>query len=317
MEKNNKNHKTEQSPSDNKKQQLNDDDSRIDVSKSVFQVNREIQAQKQRELEEKQSELLRQHELREKKKKEEYDRRILEEKKELMRLKQGIIEESEKIPMQPEEPEVTKRSLGKRISSFFYLNKWWLIIAAVFLSIGGVIVYSIVSRTTPDVAVMYVQYNYDVGEAPGFQEYILSFTEDFNDDGKTIASVYFLPYSDNSYANYQLGVDGKMSAQFQAGEAVIVFGAEKLSQYLAPEEDFLVNLEEMFPDNPHVDKCRFMLKGTKFAERIGVEEQYITDDLYLAIRKPMKLASVSEKKMQKTYDKDVVVFKKIIEDLSE
>ena len=68
MEKNNKNHKTEQSPSDNKKQQLNDDDSRIDVSKSVFQVNREIQAQKQRELEEKQSELLRQHELREKKK---------------------------------------------------------------------------------------------------------------------------------------------------------------------------------------------------------------------------------------------------------
>ena len=118
MEKNKKNHKTEQSPSDNKKQQLNDDDSRIDVSKSVFQVNREMQAQKQRELEEKQAELLRQHELMEKKKKEEYDRRILEEKKELMRLKQGIIEESEKIPMQPEEPEVTKRSLGTGISAF-------------------------------------------------------------------------------------------------------------------------------------------------------------------------------------------------------
>lgn len=317
MEKNKKNRKTEQQSPDNNKPLSHEDDSKIDVNKSVFQVNREMQAQKQRELEEKQAELLRQHELREKKKKEEYDRRILEEKKELMRLKQGIIEESETITEQPNEPEEVKRSLGQKISSFFYLNKWWLAIAAVFVSITGVLVYSHFSSTSPDVAVMYVQYNYDVGEAPGFQEYIQSFTEDFNDDGKTVASVYFLPYSDNMYANYQLGVDGKMSAQFQAGEAVIVFGGEKLSQYLAPEEDFLVNLEEMFPDNPHIDKCRFMLKGTKFAERIGVEEQYITDDLYLAIRKPMKLASVSEKKMQKTYDKDVVVFKKLIEDLSE
>ena len=316
MEKNKKNSKTEQQSPDNKKLSRENDE-RIDVNKSVFQVNREMQAQKQRELEEKQAELIRQHELREKKKKEEYDRRILEEKKELMRLKQGIIEESETITEQPDEPEEVKRSLGKKISSFFYLNKWWLAIAAVFVSITGILVYSHLTSTSPDVAVMYVQYNYDVGEAPGFPEYIKSFTEDFNDDGKTVASVYFLPYSDNSYANYQLGVDGKMSAQFQAGEAVIVFGAEKLSQYLAPEEDFLVNLEEMFPDNPHVDKCRFMLKGTKFAERIGVEEQYITDDLYLAIRKPMKLASVSEKKMQKTYDKDIAVFKKIIEDLSE
>lgn len=317
MEKNKKNRKTEQQSPDNNKPLSHEDDSKIDVNKSVFQVNREMQAQKQRELEEKQAELLRQHELREKKKKEEYDRRILEEKKELMRLKQGIIEESETITEQPDEPEEVKRSLGQKISSFFYLNKWWLAIVAVFVSITGVLVYSHFSSTSPDVAVMYVQYNYDVGEAPGFQEYIQSFTEDFNDDGKTVASVYFLPYSDNMYANYQLGVDGKMSAQFQAGEAVIVFGGEKLSQYLAPEEDFLVNLEEMFPDNPHIDKCRFMLKGTKFAERIGVEEQYITDDLYLAIRKPMKLASVSEKKMQKTYDKDVVVFKKLIEDLSE
>lgn len=317
MKKNKKNHKSElENPKSSAKKQASPENSeKIDVSKSVFQVSREMQAQKQRELEEKQAELLRQHELREKQKKEEYDRRILEEKKELIRLKQGLIEESEAIPSEEEQKEV-KRSLSKKISSFFYLNKWWLIIAAVFVSIGGVIVYSLVTRTSPDVAVMYVQYNVDVGEAPGFQEYILGFTEDFNDDGKTIASVYYLPYSDNTYANYQLGVDGKMSAQFQAAEAVIVIGGEKLSQYLAPEEDFLVDLEELFPDNPHVDKCRFMLKGTKFAERIGVEEQYITDDLYLAIRKPMKLASTSKEKMQKTYDKDFEVFKKIIEDLS-
>ena len=64
------------------------DDDKIDVSKSVFQVNREMHEQKLAELEEKQKELERQAQEREKKKREAYERRILEEKKELIRLKQ-------------------------------------------------------------------------------------------------------------------------------------------------------------------------------------------------------------------------------------
>ena len=54
-----------------------DNDDRLDIKKSVFEVNRELREQKQREEEEKQAELNRRIEEREKKRQEEYERRIL------------------------------------------------------------------------------------------------------------------------------------------------------------------------------------------------------------------------------------------------
>lgn len=320
MEKNKKNHtdhgKKQEAPDEKNKpaSPLPDNDEKINVSKSVFQVNREMQKQKQRELEEKQAMLLRKHELLEKQKQEAYDRRILEEKKELIRLKQGLIEESEVI--HEEQKTAVKLSFGKKLTSFIYLNKWWLGIGIVFALILTFLIYSFVTKTEPDAVILYVEYNVDVGEAPGLQEYLSTFAEDKNGDGKVKASVYYIPFSDNTYSNYQLGVDGKMTSQFQSADAVIVIGGKKLSEFLNPESESLMNLEEMFPDNPNVDKCRFMLKNTKFAERIGVSPEYISDDLYLAIRKPMKLYSASKEQMQKTYDRDIEMFKAIIEDLS-
>lgn len=292
-----------------------DNNEKINVSKSVFQVNREMQEQKQRELEEKQAMLLRKHELLEKQRQEAYDRRILEEKKELIRLKQGLIEESEVI--HEKQDTAVKLSLGKKFRSFIYLNKWWLGIGIVFALILSFLIYSFVTKTEPDAVILYVEYNVDVGEAPGLQEYLSTFAEDKNGDGKVKADVYYIPFSDNAYSNYQLGVDGKMSSQFQSADAVIVIGGKKLSEFLTPESESLMDLEEMFPGNPYVDKCRFMLKNTKFAERIGVSPEYVSDDLYLAIRKPMKLYSASKEQMQKTYDRDIEMFKAIIEDLSE
>lgn len=296
-------------------QPATDNDEKINVNKSVFQVNREMQQQKQRELEEKQAMLLRKHELLEKQKQEAYDRRILEEKKELIRLKQGLIEESEVI--HEEQETAVKLSIGKRISSFIYLNKWWLGIGIVFFMILSVVIYSFVTKTEPDAVILYVEYNAEVGETPGLQEYLSTFVEDRNGDGKAEADVYYIPFSDNAYSNYQLGVDGKMSSQFQSADAVIVFGGTKLSEFLTPENEFLMDLNELFPDNPHVDNCRFMLKNTKFAERIGVSPEDVSDDLYLAIRRPMKLYSTSKEKMQETYDRDIEMFRAIVEDLSE
>ena len=115
-----------------------DNDDRLDIKKSVFEVNRELREQKQREEEEKQAELNRRIEEREKKRQEEYERRILEEKKELIRLKQGLIEESEELTEETEEP--VKMSFWKKIGNFFYHNKWWI----------GIAVYCRCSYSQPD-----------------------------------------------------------------------------------------------------------------------------------------------------------------------
>ena len=60
-----------------------------------------------------------------------------------------------------------------------------------------------------------------------------------------------------------------------------------------------------------------MLKNTPIADRINLDPQFITDDLYIAVRVPTKLLYTSKNDMEKTFEKDWDVFDKIVKDLSE
>lgn len=292
-----------------------EDDEKIHVSQSVFQTAREMQQKQLEEMQQKQLELERKHAEREKKKREAYERRLLEEKKELIRLKQGQVEESELIPEDVKEEEV-KMPLGKKISNFFYHNKWWLGIGVLIAFIGVFLVYDIVTKERPDIVVLAVIENEYVGYSEALPDYIESFSEDFNGNDEILASVYYIPFSDSVQANYANGTSNKLAAEFQGDEAVIVIGDKKITDILVPENIF-VNLEELYPDNPNVDGYMFYLKDSKFAEKLNLPEEVVTDDLFIAIRRPQKLIYSSEEEVQETYDKDFPVFDSIIKDLSE
>ena len=290
------------------------DDDKIDVSKSVFQVNREMHEQKLAELEEKQKELERQAQEREKKKREAYERRILEEKKELIRLKQGLIEESETIHEEHEDE--PKLSFWKKIGNFFYHNKWWLGIGTFFAVVAVFLIYNFISKPRPDVTILVIGEYDSVGYAENLDDYIASFAEDFNDNGKTEVEVYYIPYTKDEYKNYANGVDGKLMSQLQTADSVIVIGGASITDILEPENVF-TDLSEIYPDNPHVKDYYFYLKDTDFAERIGADKADLDDSLFLAIRIPQKLLYSDYKDMKETYDKDFEVFDRIIADLSE
>lgn len=299
---------------DKEKNNMKDDDDRIHVSESVFQTARSMEQQRLAEEEKKQLERERILAEREKKKREAYERRLLEEKKELLRMKQGQTEESELIPQ--ETPEEVKMSLGKKISNFFYHNKWWLGIAVLMLFIAGVLVYDLIKKENPDMIIIVTADNEYVGEAVGLQEYAEQFAGDFNDDGEVLVSVYYIPYSDDKQQNYAYGVDAKMNAMFHSDEAVIVIGGSNTQEILPPVTVYS-DLNEIYPDNPHVRNGLFYLKDTDFAERIGLSEDMITDDMFIAVRKPQnKLYSTAEE-IQETYDRDFPVFDAIIRDLTE
>ena len=86
---------------------------------------------------------------------------------------------------------------------------------------------------------------------------------------------------------------------------------------MAPDpESYFVDLKSVYPDNPHVKGYKFLLKDTPFADRIKLDPQFITDDLYIAVRVPTKLLYTSKKDMEKTFEKDWDVFDKIVKDLS-
>lgn len=289
------------------------DDDKINVSKSVFQVNREMHEQKLAELEKQQEELARQARERERKKREAYEKKLLEEKKELMRLKQGIIEESETV--REEQEEAPKLSVWKKIINFFYHNKWWLGIGTVLAAAAVFLVYNIISRPRPDLTVIVLGEHDRVGYAEGLDDYIASFADDFNGNGKTEVEVYYIPYSSDEYRNYAEGVDGKLMSQFQTAESVIVIGGSDINDILNPEDVF-VNLEELYPDNKNVKEYRFNLKDTDFAERIGIGNDLSDDEMFIAVRMPKSLLYAKYKEIEETYEKDFPVFDKIVNDLT-
>lgn len=289
-----------------------EENEKIHVSDSVFKTAREMQIRQAAEMEQKQAELQHQQKLREKRKREAYDRRIIEEKKELLRLKQGQIEESEIIPEQT--AEAVKLTPWQSFRNFLYHNKWWLWIAVVLTALAAFLIYDLVSRDNPDVVLLIVSDNEAFNAHEGISDYFEEFTSDTNGNNEILASIHLIPYSDNYRKNYSNGTDTKLSVEFQSDDAVIVIAEDKLSDVLNPEDSF-VDLSELYPDNEHVKGCRFYLKGTDFAQKTGIPQEAVTDDLYLAIRKPMNLLYCDEEDIQKTYDKDFSVFDGVIKDL--
>lgn len=254
-----------------------------------------------------------QAELRQRKNQEEYDRKIQEERLELIRLKQGVIEESETI--HEEQPEEIKLSVRKKIVNFFYHNKWWLFLAIFFVALASYLTYTLIMRPNPDMVVLVLCDNEAIGNSAQFEDYLETFIEDYNGNGEIKVSTYYIPYSDNSYTNYQTGNETKLTTEMQSAEAVIVVGGSNINPVIDPENT-LVDLSEIYPDNVQVRSYGFFLKNTDFAERIGIDPEEVTGDLYIGIRKPRNLLYSDTEDMQKTYNRDFPVLEKIIEDLS-
>ncbi len=294
---------------------ISDDDEKLDIKKSVFQVNREMQQKRQEELEAQQAELERQYAQREKEKREAYEKKLQNEKIELMRLKQGIVEESETIHEEKEEE--VKLTFWKKINNFFYHNKWWVGIGVFFVFLGSYLIYDLVSRPRPDMIILMLCDNAAVGNSVYLEEYFSEFGEDSNKNGKTEVSVYYIPYGDDDYTNYQNGVTNKLTTYLNNEEGIMLIGNDKtISDLIVTPEEYLIDLSTLFPDNPHVQKYFFYLKDTDFAEKIGVPKNMMTDDMFFALRKPKDVMDASQEDMQKTYDKDIATFDRIINDLT-
>lgn len=315
-----KNNKSKPDTSPEKSPAGNDDE-KLDIKKSVFEVNREFQKQRQEEQEKLERIVEEKRIAREKARQEAYDKRILEERKELIKLKQGLIEDTN-VVNEAEAETAVKRSLWQKFRSFIYLNKWWLVLVLIFGSIAGFLIHDLATKPSPDIVILVICDSPKVGNESDLQAYIESLSEDFNGNGKVQASVYYIQLSADDYRNYAFGTDNKLITQLQSSDAVIVIGGKNLTDMYTDAktgelEDVFMDMNELFPDNSHIKSGRFYLKGTKFAERIGIDNDDVPYDMYITIRKPKRLLYADEKDMQKTYDKDFPVLEKIIADISE
>ena len=297
-----------------KRQPESSGDDRLHISKSVFETSKEMQEKAEEELRLKREEAQKKYELKRKRAAEARDKRLEEERLELLRLKTGVIEESETIREEPEEE--IKPTFPQKIGNFLYHNKWWLGIGCVIAFIGGFLVYDHITTPRPDMIVLLIGENTALGEEDGLKEYLSQFTNDNNKNGKKLTSVYYIPYTGVERDDFINSVPQQLSTELQNSDALVIISNSKLADVITLETN-LVDLSELYPGNEHVDKYKFMLSGTDFTEKVGVPEASVSDDWFIAIRKPQDLLYSKKKNMQETYDKDISAFDAIVNDLSE
>ncbi len=286
---------------------------KLHISQNIFETMRENKKKEAAEELKKQAELEQKLAERRKKSEEARAKRLEEERLELIRLKQGIIEESDSIKEETEEE--VKMTVWQKIVSFFYLNKWWLTIAVIFGTIACILLHSFLSRPNPDVILLVIGENYKLSQESQLEEYIESLIEDINGNGKIEASVHYIPYTGDDKRDYASSATSMLSAELQSDNGAIVIGNKLAAEMLS--DGVFVDLSAIYPDNELIKGDKLMLKDSALAEKIGVDESVITDEWFIAIREPHKLMHTSEKRMQKLYEKDFPVFDAIVKDISE
>ncbi|MBR4102310.1 MAG: hypothetical protein IKK51_10645 [Oscillospiraceae bacterium] len=275
--------------------------------KSVMDIAREMELLRQEE-EEKARELARQAE---EERRNAYEKQLREERLELMRMKQGVIEESETI--REEQEEKKKYTIGQKISNFIYHNKWWMGVSAFFAAIVGVLVYQTVTMVRPDLIVMLVSYdsNFSTQCTANISTLFEQYIDDVNGDGEISVDVYYIPASDDATTiNAFSGDTQKLFAEFQMGEALIVISDSDADKFIVPDST-LEDLEPFFGQYEQTEAMRFYLTDTDFAEAVGWDEK-LDEDIYIGIRKVKDTFDFKEK-MQKNYDIAFPALQKFIE----
>ena len=264
--------------------------------KNVFQIAQEMEEQ-QAKIAAQQAELAARKEEEERIA---YEEQLRQERLELLRLKQGVIDESETIHEEHEEQR--NYTLGERISNFFYHNKWWLGLAAFGVFFVSFTVWQVVTTVHPDMIVLllvhddYFNANCNEKISEVFEQYI----DDVNGDGKVVCDVYYIPASgDTEDRSGYTGDTTKLFAEFQIAEACIVISDEGADAYIVPDRT-LYDLEADAGQYTQTDQMRFYLSDTDFAKDLGWGET-LDKDIYIGIRSVRKTMD-SEEEMQETFD---------------
>ena len=267
------------------------------------------EAEKEAEAEERRQALLAE---REKKEKEEYAKKIQQDRIELMRLKQGVITESDTIYEEKEEK--PKMSFWKKLGNFLYHSKWWLGITVFIVGVFVFLIVDYVTKVRPDMIVLLITDDTEMqNHRQQLEEYLEQFTDDENGDGKVHVDIYPIPVSDNiDDMDYFTGNSTKLSAEFQMGEAVMVITDAKANEYIMADET-LTDLSEKYTGHENIRGNGYYLRHTDFATKIDYPGN-VDRDLSIGLRAPVK-TSDSKEKMQKTYDVAEKVLLRVMDDL--
>ena len=148
-----------------------------------------------------------------------------DEKRELLKMKQGLIEESDIIETEADKAVLVKPTGMKAVENFFYHNKWFVIVGLFFAFLTIFLVHQAVTREKADMTVLLV--TSDMTKTPNLYQKVNDvelamekYCPDFDNDGNIHVNVYMIDLSTaNSDPQYVRANTTKFSGEFQRGTA--------------------------------------------------------------------------------------------------
>lgn len=260
----------------------------------------------------------------EKKRDDERSKRIMQEKIELMKLKSGVIEESEII--KEEKTEEKKMTLKEKVSNFFYHYKIPVIVIVFFAAAISYIVYDTVTRDKPDMYIISTCNNGLEFRLDKLEEYFEKYCPDLNGDGTVHVQIVSAPETDD--LQLQGSNQMKIASQLQMDQAIIILTCDENYDLTAEVDEngnytdnsyifaeVFRDMTQDFPENENVDVKGYHFHGDAIEKALEWEE--MPENIVLSLREPYDPIYGDYEVMQENYDLAMDILKKIMEENSD
>lgn len=239
------------------------------------------------------------------------ERQIAQDRLDLMKMKQGIADESETIE---EVHETYEQPTGiKKLQNIWYHDKTWIILGFFIVAIISFITIDTILRVKPDVELLLICDNSLQSDSCCnlLAQRIEKYTPDLNGDGKVKVSVISCAMNSEKYDQIYAINSQKFFANIQEGEIIMVIADSEVAEDV--NDIFTPDLPNEIPNNRYVDEKGLSLNFGFLADELQCPG--MPNDVYLRLRFPMKTFGDSEEKMQKNYDICLEIVKAMAADL--
>ncbi|MCH5325320.1 MAG: hypothetical protein J1E39_08895 [Eubacterium sp.] len=235
-----------------------------------------------------------------------------DEKRELLKLKQGLIEDSDIIDIKPRE-EAEKLTGLARFENFMYHNKWYVIVAIFFIAVGSFLIYQFLSKEAADMRVLVV--TSDIEKTPNLlmktadiELALEQYCPDYDGNGNVHVEVYYIDLSKNVTDNYYISTNtAKFFGEVDQGVAQLFIcdaGISYTDGMTDEEADaefngFFVDLAEVTGDDSLAGKTTIRVKDTPLAAAANYENS-VPDILVMGIKKEVPgMISYNDRSLEK------------------
>ena len=233
-----------------------------------------------------------------------------QDKIELLKIKQGLVENSEVITPREKTPELTG---WEKVKNELYYAKWIILLVAFFAIVISYIVYQTVTTPKADISVLVIAKEDYSLISDRIEAGLELYTPDFDGNGKVHVDVICIPTESTDpklHSTYRT----KLYGEITTGNTMLLLMDESAFVMLEGNDGYTAIEDErgVFPDSPAVNEYGFHIRGSQFAQDSRLDTEEIKSNLILGVRKIDSVTAGTDKKANKNHDKALTIMTNIV-----